>query len=330
MCGVPGVRRLTEPLVTVYMPSYNHARFLPAALESVSRQTFGDFEFIVVDDCSSDESVAIIERWLTEQPFPCTFVKHAENRGVCRTLNEILSKARGKYWAGVASDDSWSPEFLERFVCRVEQLPEDVAVLYGDVEVIDDQGRVSPELYIGRFLQSGAPPEGRVFDDLWKLNFVPAAATMCRTDCLRDVGGYDEGLWYEDWDLWLRLADRYSFAFQPGVHAQRRIAGTSMTRTPIWSRRMAESRRRIRLGWFAKLAGSHEAPEDTLYWPNGAEDLYSIGDPRAVRFASRKWHFERSLRSLLLLSCIRTGLPYSGYERLLKWTRTLRGITEGR
>lgn len=321
---------MTGPLVTVCMPSYNHARFLVAALESVSRQTFHDFEFIVVDDCSSDESVDIIEKWLPEQAFPCTFVKHAENRGICRTFNEMLSIARGKYWAGVASDDRWHPEFVERFARRMEQLPEDVAVLYGDVEIIDAQGRVSPLPYNGGFLQAGDPPEGRVFRDLWTLNFVPAMATMSRISCLRSVGGYDESLYYEDWDMWLRLADRYSFAFQPGILAQRRVASSSMTSSSEGRRSWHESIRQIRLMWFARVGAQHQAPEETLYWPNGAEDLYSIGHPSAVRFARKKWHLEKSLRSLLLLTCIRMGLPYSGFEGLLRCARTLRGVTEYR
>ncbi len=317
---------MTGPLVTTFMASYNHARYLEAALESVSRQTFDDFEFIIVDDCSSDESVSIIERWLPEQRFPCTFLKHAENRGVVRTVNEMLSLARGKYWAGVASDDLWHPEFLETRVRRMEQLPEDVAVLYGDVEVIDEHDRVKPVPYNHGFLQVRVPPEGRVFEDLWRFNFVPAMACLSRISCLRNVGGYDESLWFEDWDMWLRLADRYSFAFEPRVLAQRREVGTSMMHSPQSQGAWAESVRKIRLKWFTRLATGHSAPEEVLYWPNAAEDLYSIGNPSAVRYARRKWHLERTPRSLVLLGCVRFGLPYAVLEQLRGTVRTLRGI----
>lgn len=316
---------MTGPLVTAYMASYNHARFLPAALQSVSRQTFDDFEFIVIDDFSCDESVSIIERWLPQQPFPCTFVKHTQNRGVCRTVNEILSLARGRYWAGLGSDDCWYPEFLDRFARRMQDLPEDVAVLYGTIEVMDEQGRIhAPSC--GDLLPATGPPEGRVFDDLWARNFVPAMASMTRISCLRSVGGYDESLWFEDWDMWLRLADKYSFAFQPGRLAQYRVVDNSLIHSPNGQRPVTESIRRIRLRWFDRLEAEHLRPEETLYWPNAAEDLYSIGHPSAVRFARKKWHLEKSLRSLILLIFLRLGFPYSGFETLVRCARTLRSM----
>ena len=304
-----GVRDVTVPLVTAFIPSYNNARFLPAALDSVSQQTFRDFELIIVDDSSSDESVQVIQKWLPQQPFECKFITHTENRGLCRTVNEILATARGRYLACVASDDRWCPDFLETFALRMNLLPDDVAVLYGDIDLIDEDGRVSPHVLNGGFLRTSPPPEGHVFDELWRLNFVPAIATMCRTEYLREIGGYDEGLWFEDWDMWLRLADKYAFAFQPGILAQHRIVSTSMTGSPEGRRSIAISSRQIRLKWFNRLCSQREAPEEVLYWPNAAKDLHSIGHPAAVRYARKKWHLERTVGSLMLLTSIRLGLP---------------------
>ena len=117
---------------------------MEATLESVRGQTFRDFELIIVDDCSTDDSVGIIETWLERTGMPCRFVRHSANQGVCRTVNEILGMARGRYIASLGADDLWHPSMLERFVRRMEESPADVCVVYGDAEVIDEEGRVEP------------------------------------------------------------------------------------------------------------------------------------------------------------------------------------------
>src|SRR4051812_1024831 len=90
------------PLVTVYVACYNHARFVIEALESVRIQNYPRIQLIVSDDCSRDDSVAVIRRWLDQHWPDAQFITHAVNRGICATFNEILQQATGKYVSGFA------------------------------------------------------------------------------------------------------------------------------------------------------------------------------------------------------------------------------------
>ena len=86
--GTMTMTQTGDPLVSMIVPCYNQARFVLETLESVRAQTYKPTELIIVDDCSSDDSVAIIEQWLQENGIHCTFIRHHKNRGICRSLNE--------------------------------------------------------------------------------------------------------------------------------------------------------------------------------------------------------------------------------------------------
>src|SRR5947209_8516008 len=106
--------------VSVVVPSYNHAPFVGAALRSVFRQTLQPAELLVIDDGSADDSPRVVEEMLKDCPFPCELIARA-NRGLCATLNEGLSKTRGRYFAYLGSDDLWLPDFLAARVPLLEE-----------------------------------------------------------------------------------------------------------------------------------------------------------------------------------------------------------------
>ena len=80
----------------------------------------------------------------------------------------------------------------------------------------------SPQRFLESHPRFDSPPEGQIFHILLEGNFIPSLAALHRLDCLRAVGGYDESLWFEDWDMWLKLADRFSFAYLPEALARYR------------------------------------------------------------------------------------------------------------
>ena len=94
------------PLVTMLAICYNHSRFVINCLESIRHQTYSNVELIVLDDCSTDNSVALINEWIARHAVDCRFVQHRVNAGVCRTLNEGITLARGKYISMIATDES--------------------------------------------------------------------------------------------------------------------------------------------------------------------------------------------------------------------------------
>ncbi|MGH9940783.1 MAG: glycosyltransferase [Pyrinomonadaceae bacterium] len=219
----------TNPLVSVIALCYNQSRFVRECLESIRTQTYKNLELIILDDCSKDDSVAVIRNWIAEHDVKCVFIAHAENRGICKTLNEALSHASGKYVMAIATDDVCLPDRIESHVRQMEALPEDVGVLYSDALRIDEDGNVLPKKYTEFITILSNPPTGDIFSKLLEQNFIPAPATLIRKACYDKVGLYDERLCYEDWDMWLRISQHYKFVFSPSISAKYRIVPTSAT-----------------------------------------------------------------------------------------------------
>lgn len=217
------------PVVSVIALCYNHERFVVECLESIRNQTFTDMELIILDDCSCDRSVAITETWIRDHRISCRFIKHTENRGICRSLNEALSHATGKYVALIATDDVWLPTKLEHQVGVMEQAPENVGVLYCNAVEMDEEGHTGAPILPARCreLNLKEMPQGDVHAALWNGNFIPAVGTLVRRSCYAKVGVYDEGLFYEDYDMWLRMSRHFHFQYSPAIVARYRIVHNS-------------------------------------------------------------------------------------------------------
>ena len=225
------IQAQNPPLVSVIALCFNHARFVLECLESIRSQTYQDFELIIIDDHSSDDSVSLINTWVESAGLACTFVAHAENAGVCKSLNEAISLSRGQYICMIATDDKWRSNRIQCHMAIFIDMPSDIAVVYSDTAQMSEKGETLPDT----FLQGQRPgfilPSGRVFEDLVDRNFVHPLAATIRKSAICEVGGYDTNLATEDYDMWLRLANRYKFYFIQGLFSDYRIVSTSLTRT---------------------------------------------------------------------------------------------------
>jgi glycosyltransferase involved in cell wall biosynthesis len=220
-----------NPAVTVVATCYNHERFLLECLESIRAQTFQDFQLIVTDDCSRDSSPQMIEAWLAEHRPDAIFIRHEKNVGLCKTLNEALTHARGEFLSMVSTDDVWEPDKIARQLETMRNCPANVAVVYSDAAQMDESGNRLPQNFMEAHSPGKEPPTGSVFPALADGNFIPAMATLIRRSAVEEAGRYDERLTYEDYDMWLKLAYRYDFVFHPGILARYRIVSTSIVRT---------------------------------------------------------------------------------------------------
>jgi glycosyltransferase involved in cell wall biosynthesis len=213
-----------NPLVSMIVVCYNQARFVVETLESVKAQTYQLTELIILDDCSSDGSVAVIENWLRENRIECTFIRHEKNQGTCKTVNDALAVATGKYISMIASDDVWLPDKIARQVEIMESQPDDVGVLYSDAFRLNELGDSLPSTYLPfHHPELSEVPPRRFFDALLYRNFIPGMTTLVRRSCYDTVGYYDEATPAEDWDMWLRIARHYSFLYLPTPVAKYRI-----------------------------------------------------------------------------------------------------------
>ncbi len=131
---------LKNPLVTVIACCYNHSAFVVESLESIRRQTYPRVQLIITDDASTDDSDAVITDWIARHQMSCTYLRHHTNKGICKTLNEALSHATGKYIALLATDDLWMHDKLANQIGIMETLPEKVGVLYSNAMQIDEAG----------------------------------------------------------------------------------------------------------------------------------------------------------------------------------------------
>jgi glycosyltransferase involved in cell wall biosynthesis len=197
--------------VSVLTPAYNAGRYIDETIRSVRSQTFGDFEFIIVDDGSTDETAAVIRRHAAEDPRIRTVSR--PNRGLVPTRNEALSLARGEFLAIVDADDVSMPERLALQVAYLREHPECVAV-GGRALLVDPEGE---PLILYKF----AGTSHEEIDAMLMAgegNGVCHPSSMLRREAVLAVGGYREGFQLsEDHDLFLRLAERGRLANLPDV-----------------------------------------------------------------------------------------------------------------
>lgn len=183
------------PKVTVVLPTYNGESFLDQSIESVVAQTFTDWELIVVDDCSTDETPGIISKWVRADS-RIRVIRNAQNKKLPGSLNEGFLQATGLYYTWTSDDNCFRPDALEMMVNALES-DESASLVYCGIQRIDERGALISQAGI-----SGPPSVIHLFN-------VVQACFMYRSEVHRRLGGYDEGLFLvEDYDFWIR-AHRY-------------------------------------------------------------------------------------------------------------------------
>ena len=210
--------------IAVIVPSYNTSKYLGLALKSALNQTTEESEIIVVDDCSTDDSVTIAEG-MQKVDSRLRVVTHEKNRGISGSRNTGIRLSRSKYITFLDSDDLFTPDRIESLYWRLQEGGEQ-SVVYSDwVKVGEDESVV-------RTVQSSASfrPEGMIFPFLLAGSFRFTAGMMAvPRSCYDAVGFYDETLrWAEDTDMALRLSGKFPFLFvRSATYGWRSRAGSS-------------------------------------------------------------------------------------------------------
>jgi len=320
-----------NPLVSMIVLCYNQSQFVEETLESVKAQSYKPTELILVDDCSTDDSVAVIEAWLQKNGVECTFIRHKENQGICKSLNEAISNATGKYLSMIASDDVWVRDKIERQVAIMESQSDDVGVIYSDALQIDDRGRTLPKTLIASSRNLPKMPEGKILGSLLEGNFIGGQTTLVRRSCYDRVGMYDEDLPWEDWDMWMRIARHYSFVYSPDPSAKYRIHGKSYSHSdPI---RMLRESCKVCLKQFA-LGGldTIEKSEHTERLLKMSERLYSENDGDTSEVLLALWRATGNKRAWWMHRFSKCRISFRNWRRVDAFRmrlRRLRGVFNG-
>jgi glycosyltransferase involved in cell wall biosynthesis len=193
------------PKVSVVVPTHNRAGLLPTAIRSVLNQTFPDFEIVVVDDGSIDNT------WEVRREFQDTrirWLRHDVPRGGAAARNTGIAHSKGEFIAFLDDDDEWYPEKLARQMEVMVRAPAKVAAIYSGYLVVDkDSGRICR-----RRIPSA---RGNLRQKLLEENPIGGTSSMLlKRSCLNKVGMFDETLpSFQDRDLWIRLSREYYFDY---------------------------------------------------------------------------------------------------------------------
>ena len=212
------------PKISVIIPTYNQAIYLGAAIQSVLAQTYSDYEVIVIDDGSNDDTETVIKQFGT-----LVHYFRQENQGLAGARNTGIRRARGSLIAMLDSDDLWLPKFLEKMMGLVTQHPEAV-VYYCSARCIDTEGR---ELHQVLGAPVGNPDN--LYQVLLRANYLIPSTIIMRYSIVVDAGLFDVGFRrLQDWELWIRLMKAsHQFCGLTDVLVNYRIHNCNLSTDPL-------------------------------------------------------------------------------------------------
>jgi glycosyltransferase involved in cell wall biosynthesis len=213
--------------ISIVAVCYNHSKFAVETLESIVNQTYKSIQFIIIDDCSTDNSVEVINNWIKENNIPCVFIKNNPNLGLCKTLNKALTQVEGELVQLIACDDVLALDKIEKNVEVFNNHP-GIALVHSNAHNIDENGNPLFTHYYD-FEKIGFSGPCNYLSQLLKDNLVNAPTILYKTEAIRKVGGFDESLFYEDWDMLIRLSEHYDFCAMNESLVKKRILATSIS-----------------------------------------------------------------------------------------------------
>jgi len=180
------------PKVSVIIPTYNRAKLLPRAVNSVLNQTFKDFELIIVDDASTDNTEEVVRRYKDHR---IKYIRHKTNKGISISTNEGINKSKGQYIAFQDSDDEWLPEKLKKQM-EIITCESNIGVVYtGYIRISPTKKDYLPSKEVIR-------KNGNLHHDLLRENFIAKPTTLIPKKVLDEVGLFDENIsQLVDWEF---------------------------------------------------------------------------------------------------------------------------------
>ena len=205
--------------ISVVIPAYNAAKTISETIDSVRRQTFTDFELIVINDGSSDHTAELVNAVADDRLQLFSY----ENGGLPVARNRGIDRASGEFIAFLDADDLWTPDKLELQLEALQKHPK-AGVAYSWTTHMSQDGKVF-------YASSSVSFEGDVYSELLVSNFLTNGSNpLIRRSAIESVGGFDPSLASaEDWEYWLRLAAQWPFAVVPKSQIFYRHSSTSMS-----------------------------------------------------------------------------------------------------
>lgn len=195
--------------ISVVVPTFNRAHLLDDCLSSIVSQAYDDFEVVLIDDGSTDDTADVVSRYGNRVRYV-----YQENRGIPGALNRGIEESRGELIRFLASDDRLVPDALATEAELMDAHPE-VGLMYSQAWQIDETGTVTdlrkPEFANDSYIRSGLDE----IRDLLFWDHITCSTVLVRKACFDDVGLFNDDLRPagEDWDMWIRVAKKYDVAY---------------------------------------------------------------------------------------------------------------------
>ena len=190
-----------KPTVSVIIPTYNRAHLISRAIKSVLTQTYQNFEIIVVDDGSKDNTEEVVKSFRDKR---IRYIRHKKNKGAPAARNTGIRTAKGKYVALQESDDEWLSKKLEEQMKAFECAPPNVGVVYSGVWLISKEKR--------KLLMPHK--EGNIHKDILRGCYIGTPTVVVKKECFSKAGMFDEKLpCKQERELWIRISKYYHFKY---------------------------------------------------------------------------------------------------------------------
>ena len=204
---------MRQPLVSIVVVSYNQGKYIKEILDSVKAQTYTNWELIVADDASPDNSVEEFKNWLTINNVDAKEIFHTKNTGLATVLNEAIEICAGKYVKLIAADDFMHPECLEKSVNSLEEKGEEYGMVFTDTYCIDENSNPLPDF--ADYNKLGNIPAEDFRKELLRGNRIAALTVMMPLKVIKETGKYDSKFLVEDYYRWLKINEKYLIAYIP-------------------------------------------------------------------------------------------------------------------
>jgi glycosyltransferase involved in cell wall biosynthesis len=193
------------PKVSIIITTYNRAPLLKRAISCALSQEYSDFDVLVIDDCSSDNTGEVVRDFSDNR---IRYIRHSNNRGEAASRNTGIKESTGRYIAFLDSDDEWRPYKISR-----------------EAEVLDNSSSLIGAVYCGLCEFRGNEKihipyywvrkrQGDIYSELLGSNFISPSSILIKRECFDKVGLFDEAIRsFEDWDMWIRISRHYQFKY---------------------------------------------------------------------------------------------------------------------
>jgi glycosyltransferase involved in cell wall biosynthesis len=299
-----------RPNVTLVVPNYNHARYLPESLGSIAAQTLAPDRVLIIDDASTDDSIEVISRFITSHP-NWELVRHDHNRGVVRGQNEAIAIADTDWIGFLGADDALHPTYLEKALTQAARFP-DAGLICACCEIIGpSEGRMLRPIMLPAPASAALKPADVREILLAGDNYFSGTVSLYRRSAIQALGGFDESLGsFADALLARQLALTFGFYFVAEILGYWRIHGQNYSMTTATDPAALS----------AKLADIHALISRSDLFPPGYGDLFE----RRTRFGASRMVLAADTPASARAERAAALLGFGGAEH--RWLRLLLGL----